>query len=400
MEKYIYKIILYIFPILIISRAFKIIEPLYFFIFLLIVFSIFSNIKLLKKIDDNIIRIFYFLMLFPLYAAITSFWSLDLKYSLMRSLFNIFLYLGILLMFINNFSVEKIKNLNFLIPANIIINLISYFSLILEIPHDGWIGGSNYGFKGFANHQNTLASISLLTLPGITTLIFKDNKLIKFLGILFLFTNIFLILITFSRATLFSLFVGIILFFLINKNFTNLFLLLVLIVAGFYFLLQFNKGEVLIRTLLFKGGDTIFARRQILWISSYKAALKGGIFGLGYGISDPNNINSDTGSYYKGKIYIREKGNSTLGLIEETGLFGLALFLIPIIAFYYKFFMIESFQKNTEMKIIFSTISASIIHSQFEAWWVGVGSVQLPLFLSYLVWGLLSMNKLGLKKIF
>lgn len=34
--------------------------------------------------------------------------------------------------------------------------------------------------------------------------------------------------------------------------------------------------------------------------------------------------------------------------------------------------------------IILSALFAFILHAQFEAWWVGVGSVQLPLFFIYL----------------
>jgi len=39
-------------------------------------------------------------------------------------------------------------------------------------------------------------------------------------------------------------------------------------------------------------------------------------------------------------------------------------------------------QKPTT-SILLSSLAAFILHAQFEAWWVGVGSVQLPLFFVY-----------------
>lgn len=67
-----------------------------------------------------------------------------------------------------------------------------------------------------------------------------------------------------------------------------------------------------------------------MWEPSYKAALNGGLTGLGYGISDPDILLPGTGSHYDGERYVREKGNSVLALIEEVGFTGLILFLLPL----------------------------------------------------------------------
>jgi len=88
---------------------------------------------------------------------------------------------------------------------------------------------------------------------------------------------------------------------------------------------------------------------------------------------------------------IREKGNSSLALIEEAGIVGLILFILPLIYVFtkfriynVKFRMNENKNQNYTFYILHSTLFAFLLHSQFEAWWVGVGSVQLPLFLIYI----------------
>ncbi|MCZ7612765.1 MAG: hypothetical protein M5T52_04270 [Ignavibacteriaceae bacterium] len=68
-----------------------------------------------------------------------------------------------------------------------------------------------------------------------------------------------------------------------------------------------------------------------MWEPSYRAAQNGGLTGLGYGMSDPNIKPGSLGDHYEGERFVREKGNSVLALVEETGVVGLVLFLLPII---------------------------------------------------------------------
>ncbi len=73
-----------------------------------------------------------------------------------------------------------------------------------------------------------------------------------------------------------------------------------------------------------------YSSRIWMWEPSYRAAQEGGLIGLGYGMSDPNEKVGGIGDHYEGERFVREKGNSTLALIEETGLIGLILFLFPV----------------------------------------------------------------------
>jgi hypothetical protein len=39
---------------------------------------------------------------------------------------------------------------------------------------------------------------------------------------------------------------------------------------------------------------------------------------------------------------------------------------------------------TTTYSLLTAALAAFLLHAQFEAWWIGVGSVQLPLFFVYL----------------
>ena len=114
---------------------------------------------------------------------------------------------------------------------------------------------------------------------------------------------------------------------------------------------------------------------------------EGGFTGLGYGISDPAITNRRDGDHYEGERFVREKGNSSLALIEEAGLIGLVLFMLPLIVMIVKN-KIKLHSKHslltTNYSLLTAALAAFFLHAQFEAWWVGVGSVQLPLFFIYI----------------
>jgi O-antigen ligase len=162
-----------------------------------------------------------------------------------------------------------------------------------------------------------------------------------------------------------------------------------------YFTPSLNES---VDKILKKDFPEIYSSRIWMWEPSYKAALEGGLFGLGYGISHPEIRSGEYSDRYENGRLIREKGNSTLALIEEAGLIGLVLFLLPIVFLLKKFricnaeFIMRPFDRlwvtnssllTTNYLLLCSAFFAFILHSQFEAWWVGVGSVQLPLFFIY-----------------
>ena len=417
-DQYIKIFLKYSLPILvtgIISRAFPLLDFLYYTLPELLTIYILLALTSIKRININfkLLAVFF---LFPVYSLLTSLWSVYPLITLQRSLYLILLYTGILSAVYLYKKYLPVKGIEFLIPANILILVISLISLVLAIPENSWTGGNGKGFMGFAGHQNTLASAVLFTLPGIVYLWIRKrnvegefkqknynshswslshwNKKNFVPVILLLAANIILIVLTYSRAVMLAVGIGLLLYLILTKSYKTFlfgFLLVLSIVIMFFNIQSVNQS---ISQILSKHGWNILAARTVLWQPSFEAAKLGGVNGLGYGVSSPDIILPEgTGSYYKGNIYIREKGNSTLALIEETGVIGLIFFIMPLVFVFIRrndtrypipddknLFGI----KHPESSILIASSAAFILHAQFEAWWVGPGSIQFPMFLIYI----------------
>lgn len=403
------KLVHFTFPLLVIGIISRTFPSLSIFYYIVPAFLITYSILILKQIlfDQNSISkciilknshtLVIILFAFPVYCLLTSLWSHYPIVSMQRSLYLMLLYAGIfagVFLFLQT-SKESLLNSLVLIflPANILVVLLSLFSLIFNIPDNSWIGGHGLGFMGFAGHQNTLASALLFTLPGVFALGIEQSTRRKenskkyylvFASIFLLLTfNFSLLVITYSRATILSLLVGLTIFLLLMKSYKFLILFsafTILILTAFFTIQPVNQS---LYKLISKDGGDVLGRRMILWEPSFEAAKIGGIFGLGYGISASDIKTPElTGSHFEEGRYIREKGNSVLAMIEETGFVGLILFLLPVLMIIKKFKVHNSkFKINYSFLILNSTLIALFIHAQFESWWVGVGSISLPLFL-------------------
>jgi O-antigen ligase len=391
--------------IVIISRTFPVFSALYYVLPLFLLWFIAAAWKYIS------VKEFRSLMIFigaaGVWTALTSIWSDYPLISLTRSGYFILLSLGMTAaghLFMENKSSSPG---GFLLPANIAVMALCVFSFLTDIPADAWTGGHGKGFMSFAGHQNLLASAILFTVPSsiyfflaekTPSKIVSGGTLNNLLAVFLLLLNIFFLVITYSRASLLSYVILILLFgiFLFKWKAVIAYVLFALFLAALFFL-DTSFRESVEKSLL-KGFPTLFFSREILVEPSYRAALKGGAAGFGYGISDPEIILPGvTGSIYLDGRYVREKGNSVLALVEETGIIGLILFLIPVIFVLRNFASSRKHGENNILKktdahlspllvnsFLFSVVAALIVHAQFEAWWVGPGSIQLPLFFVYL----------------
>jgi len=389
------KIIIPLSAAAIISRTFPAFSYFYYLLPLLLLLILFAGCEFVLK-DKALRNMLILLFLFGLWSAATALWSDYPLVSISRSGYFIFISLGAIL---GGYLWQQIDScsLSFLLPANLIIVSLSLFSLITNIPADSWTGGNGKGFMGFAGHQNTLASAVLFTIPATI------NKIPSLEGnkrgglILLLFFNLIILLLTFSRASILALICGGIVFLIFNKKWNTLGFstAVVLLIFSLIWFSPLKKGA---NELVKKDFPAFYSTREWMWVPSYKAALNGGLTGLGYGISNQDIIVPGTGSYYDNGRYIREKGNSFLALIEEVGVIGLALFILPIVYVIKNSklkiknsqsrYQVSNIRHQTsgiiQLALILSALTAFVIHSQFEAWMVGVGSIQLPLFFFYI----------------
>ncbi len=403
--------------------------------------------RLNRVLNDRAKIVIILILLSGIWFLITALWSPYKERTIERSLYFLLIALGSvcagllstrLKNKVKSKKEETQKPSDFLpfpfLPANIIVVSLCLFSLITGIPSDSWTMGRGYGFGGFFGHQNLLASVLLFTMPGVFAalkVVISDQKSVisKKLNIkhlqltayslkliaycLLLTANLLFLTLTYSRSAILALIVGVVLYLILLKKWKTLSFsfLVVFILSLVIYIVPPLKSEA--NKILKKDFNEIYSSRLLLWEPSFNAALKGGITGLGYGVSDPDFIfpENATGSHYQGEVYEREKGNSVLALIEETGLIGLVLFFLPIIYLLIirirgvilnkvrelspkeetsQLYPVKSFSISQGLLLTssFSLLTASLIafitHSQFEAWMVGVGSVQLPLFFVYI----------------
>jgi hypothetical protein len=331
----------------------------YLLLISLILINIPFGIEILSKqykISDYNLKYGLFL-LFPVWALITSFWSIFPFDSFTRSIF----FITLIFTFINLLKHFK-KLFKIIISFNGIIILLLILSLITQFPVDTWTKGNGRGFSSFFVHQNTLAAYLLFSSVPLFYLLFDNvgNGKSKFYWLV-LFMNLFFIIISYSRASIMA-FAALLVCFVIISYSSGLFhlsktlpnnlpknlvssnlsstarisILILLLILISLLILIFTISNPFILSIIGKGNpENIFVNRLHLWSASFNAALNGGLFGLGFGVSDQSIFVEYSGSYFIGDKYIREKGIGFLALIEETGLIGFTLFFLPIIYILY-----------------------------------------------------------------
>jgi len=125
----------------------------------------------------------------------------------------------------------------------------------------------------------------------------------------------------------------------------------------------------------------VFYTREEPWRISYKAAVEGGLLGLGYGVSSGGG---EFGGGLTAVGYGREKGNTQMAIVEETGLVGLALYAWLVISLFS--IVIKAYRRAVDqsekalMGLLLGALAGSMVQSIFEAWWVAPGSPESAAF--------------------
>jgi len=382
-----------------------------------------GGFRFAQHLPSPIIPLPFLLFLIPgLWFLLTSLWSSYPEVSATRALYFILISTGCISAGVLWIRYSGRNIFELLLPANVIVVLICVFSILTNIPSDSWTGGHGKGFIGFFGHQNLLASVLLFTVPVMFVKIkdksqppktslaksgkIKDqSKKIKVFFFILLSAlgglNLLMLVLTYSRASILALLFGVIVFLILNKNWKILkysFVAMAVVTLIIYLTPAANNFA---DKILKKDFPEVYSSRLWMWGPSYKASLEGGFFGFGYGISHPEIRSGEYSDRFEDGRLIREKGNSSLALVEEAGLIGLFLFMAPILLIVIlsatkdlnqtRFFSRQSGIRmttdhsllTTNYSLLTAAVAAFILHAQFEAWWVGVGSVQLPLFFVY-----------------
>jgi cell division protein FtsW (lipid II flippase) len=131
----------------------------------------------------------------------------------------------------------------------------------------------------------------------------------------------------------------------------------------------------IVQQVIYKHSDDIFYTRIQPWSESLEKARLGGVLGAGYGVS------IGSGSWGGGLTavgYGREKGNSQLAIIEETGFVGLTFYLLLVSSLVLKLYNAFTTARNPKAKVALGLASGAVVgmlmQSVFEAWWVAPGA--------------------------
>lgn len=152
----------------------------------------------------------------------------------------------------------------------------------------------------------------------------------------------------------------------------------------FVLLLFPSSLEVIENRFIYKGQSPdagILFSREKEWDVSLDYAIAGGITGVGYGVSIGDRLfNFDT----KAVGYGREKANSQLGIVEETGLIGLLLYIALLMSIFSRIFNamrgLKRSDKRVALGICLGLLMGITFHSFFEAWWGAPGSAEASYF--------------------
>ena len=403
-------------PALVVCRAFPVINSFYFLgaVLLLTMFLFYfalilkpnSNLSIVvtkknttKFLNTHLGKLFIYTGSFGLWASLTSIWSPFPNVSITRGIYFIAISSGAILIGYLWKNDERNDMLGLLLPANLVVILISLYSLMTSSPEDSWSGGHGLGFKGYATHQNALASAIIFTFPAVifplinkltqkstnrlegksSSSNFLDYKIIFY--ILIAAINIYLLLISVSRAALLTLSILFFVFILLNFKLKTILLVVPIIILAS--VISFRTIPE-VKNFIFKTEQNIGDRRLINIKETIKAAKIGGWTGIGYGISATPSDTNVIGHYENnGKMFVREKMIGVLAIIEETGIIGLGLFILPFIfigSTLFKKLKTSDEEKRIYIAFLIALIAALCFHAQIEAWWVGVGSIELPLF--------------------
>lgn len=249
-------------------------------------------------------------------------------------------------------------------------------------------------FEGAVNGPNQFGVMQAMSLPLALWGLYGSRRLIVALawsGVLA--THVVFLYWSGSRASVLMAVAMVTLFFLSIgiRAFVSAALIAVSMITALV-VVSPKSSDALYTRFILKGStaeDGAFVSRTQVWDRSIEAAQEGGLIGLGYGVSFQAGAstvwnNREIGSFNQIGWYNREKGNSQLGILEETGVVGLFLYVGLIGAFLFRvshaLLRCAEQQTRVALGLVAGTMVGMVLHSFFEAWWSAPGSPEFPYF--------------------
>ncbi|OGT34778.1 MAG: hypothetical protein A3F11_05650 [Gammaproteobacteria bacterium RIFCSPHIGHO2_12_FULL_37_14] len=346
----------------------------------LIFFVLFGYLFLNKKLLIYINRSWLVLLaLYLIWCLSTNFWSEVPVMSVIKSIPFILIIITMLSagsLWVVRFGYEKATDFSFLIM------LIAIISNLAGLNSNAYMAAGIEISGGLSGNANNFGFLQVIACPIILWYLYKTwgNKWYSLLwGLLFLI-DMRGLLMSYSRSAT-AAFLCIIYFFLISLSgykkmvviFSALFAMLISIIFIPMVMVTFEKNILahVLKGTIERSIDTqtmLFSRSK-LWEKSYQQAVQGGLSGGGFYVT----IGDHDFSLLHPERYGREKGNSQLAVVEETGIIGFSLYLLIIISFYWyalKYYRsLKPIRKKVAMGLVLGVISGLLAESLVEAWW-------------------------------
>jgi O-antigen ligase len=253
-----------------------------------------------------------------------------------------------------------------------------------------YINGGVAIFEGLSTNANAFGSLIAIGLPYPLCAAYRARahwpRMILWIGVAL--ALLVLLVLTRSRAAALIALCTLVAFALVALPRKSLAigalagLLLVGAVAALPPLRERVAGPV--RALVDKNNDDPLLSRRELWRRSYEYAARGGVVGMGYGVSTDARARFAGGATAVG--YAREKGSSQLAIVEETGLIGLGIYALLIAQLF--LFLISrtaaAAKRETRLAagLLTGALAGIVLQSVFEGWWTAPGSLQSIFFWS------------------
>ncbi|OGT32465.1 MAG: hypothetical protein A3C44_03445 [Gammaproteobacteria bacterium RIFCSPHIGHO2_02_FULL_39_13] len=349
-----------------------------------LLFALFGYLFLNKKLLNYINRGWLvLLMVYIVWFLSTNFWSEVPLLSVIKStLFAVVIITMISAgsLWVVRFGHEKAINFLFLILlVAVISNLIglnsgSFHQSGMKISAGLSSNPNNFGFL--------LAIVSSIILWNLYQT--WGNRWYSLLWGLLLLIDIHGLLRSYSRSAT-AIFLCIIYFFLISLSGYKKMMIIVSVLFAMLMIVLLNPMVIVtleqgIVTHVLKRADEssintqqmLYTRNKV-WQKSYQQAVKGGWLGGGFYVT----IGENDFSLSHPNAYGREKGNSQLAIMEETGIIGLSLCFLLVISFYWhalKYYRhLKPVRKKVAMGLVLGMISGLLAESFVEAWWDSLG---------------------------
>lgn len=321
------------------------------------------------------------LFLYSVWCISTTFWSERSELSFMKSA--LFFILTFTMISAGQYWVARKglnKSFDYLIPLSVVAFAAAIPGYFIN-PHafDGKL------FQGYVYGSNMFGSLVAMTIPFTLWRCYLNWSRPRMRNIwvgLFLLSMLFLLMSMSRSAMLMALLCLTVGLFSVTINRLIIGLYFIIVIVAFVYSFNPGIGSKFVKKVVYKNADTISYTRVQTWGDSLEKATLGGWFGVGYGVSIGSASRELQGLTAVG--YGREKGNSQLAIIEETGVVGLILYILTLVSLFQvllsRYIQTENKDLKVALGLFIGALTGMVVQSVFEAWWVAPGAPESAAF--------------------